>query len=83
MMVGPWSHQIRPSVSALLVDEAHAALQVAKVMGHPGPSVTLGSDAHPFDRSEWEPAKVRVDAGKEITPLIQEWMAVAVPQPTT
>jgi hypothetical protein len=33
------------------------------------------------ERSDRELATVRVDAGKELVALIQEWMAVAIPEP--
>jgi integrase len=44
-------HQLRHSVASLLISEGHTAPEVARVMGHSSPSVTLAYYAHAFDRA--------------------------------
>lgn len=42
-------HQLRHSVASLLIAEGHTAPEVAKVMGHSSPSVTMAFYAHAFE----------------------------------
>jgi integrase len=44
-------HQLRHSVASVLIAAGHTPPEVAKVMGHSSPSVTLAYYAHAFDRA--------------------------------
>ncbi len=46
-----YPHQLRHSVASVLIAHGHTPPEVAKVLGHSSPSVTMAFYAHAFDRA--------------------------------
>jgi len=46
-----YPHQLRHSVASVLIAHGHTAPEVARVLGHSSPAVTMGFYAHAFDHA--------------------------------
>jgi len=46
-----YPHQLRHSVASVLIAHGHTAPEVARILGHSSPAVTLGFYAHAFDQA--------------------------------
>ena len=55
-------HQLRHSVASVLIASGHTPPEVAKVMGHSSPSVTLTFYTHAFDRAAVRAVETVADA---------------------
>jgi integrase len=55
-------HQLRHSVASVLIAHGHTALEVARVLGHSSPAVTLAYYAHAFDRAAVRAVETLADA---------------------
>lgn len=50
-------HQLRHSVASVLIDRGHTAAEVARVLGHSSPAVTMSFYVHAFDRAALQAAE--------------------------
>jgi integrase len=50
--IGPvHPHQLRHSVASILIAHGHTGPEVARILGHSSPAVTLAYYSHAFDRA--------------------------------
>ena len=57
-----YPHRLRHSVASVLIASGHTAPEVARVLGHSSPSVTLSYYAHAFDRAAVRAVETVADA---------------------